>query len=77
MSDVRFYSRSSIRSHAVIALKAHFANMSYWLCSLRRGQNSASGIYSFNLADASEHVTSSDDPFASEEGKTCRNMFSN
>ena len=25
----------------------------------------------------SEHVTSSDDPFASEEGNACRNMFSN
>ncbi len=77
MSDVRFYSRSSFVSPVVIVLTAHFANMSYWLAGLRRGQNSASGIYSFNLAVRSEHVTPSDDPFASEEGNAVVNMFSN
>ncbi len=72
MSDVRFYSRSSIVSPVVIVLKAHFATCRTGCAGLRRGQNSASGIYSFNLQMRSEHVTSSDDPFANDEGNACR-----
>ncbi len=77
MSDVRFYSRSSIRFAAVIVLTAHFANMSYWQYRPFPGQSAASGIYSFNLADAQRNVTSSDDPFANDEGDACRQYFSN
>ncbi|WP_249922821.1 SWIM zinc finger family protein, partial [Escherichia coli] len=69
MSDVRFYSRSSIRfarcdclcEHVVLAVQAFVeaktqqAEFTHLIWQMR-----------------SEHVTSSDDPFASEEGKTCR-----
>ncbi len=77
MSDVRFYSRSIFVSPVVIVLTAHFANMSYWSTGLCPGKSAASGIDSFNLAMRSEHVTSSDDPFASEEGQSVVNIFNN
>ncbi|MEC9495504.1 MULTISPECIES: SWIM zinc finger family protein [Escherichia] len=73
MSDVRFYSRSSIRfarcdciagtlcEHVALAVQA-FAEA--------KAQQAEFTHLIWQMR--SEHVTSSDDPFASDEGKTCR-----
>lgn len=73
MSDVRFYSRSSIRfarcdciegtlcEHVVLAVQAFV-----------EAKTQQAEFTHLIWQMRSEHVTSSDDPFASEEGKTCR-----
>ncbi|HBE5579128.1 TPA: SWIM zinc finger family protein [Escherichia coli] len=73
MSDVRFYSRSSIRfarcdciegtlcEHVVLAVQAFVE---------AKAQQAEFNHLIWQMR--SEHVTSSDDPFASEEGQTCR-----
>ncbi|HCS2594243.1 TPA: hypothetical protein OQT71_004196, partial [Shigella flexneri] len=73
MSDVRFYSRSSIRfarcdciegtlcEHVVLAVQAFV-----------QAKAQQAELTHLIWQMRSEHVTSSDDPFASEEGKTCR-----
>lgn len=59
MSDVRFIPVAAFVSPVVIVLKAHFANMSYWQYRPLSGKSAASGIDSFNLADAqrTRHIT--------------------
>ena len=73
MSDVRFYSRSSIRfarcdciegtlcEHVVLAVQAFV-----------QAKAQQAELTHLIWQMRSEHVTSSDDPFASEEGQTCR-----
>ncbi|MBS5153994.1 SWIM zinc finger family protein [Escherichia ruysiae] len=73
MSDVRFYSRSSIRfarcdciegtlcEHVVLAVQA-FA----------QAKTQQAEFTHLIWQMRSEHVASNDDPFASDEGKTCR-----
>lgn len=73
MSDVRFYSRSSIRfarcdciegtlcEHVVLVVQAFV-----------EAKTQQAEFTHLIWQMRSEHVTSSDDPFASEEGKTCR-----
>ena len=73
MSDVRFYSRSSIRfarcdciegtlcEHVVLAVQAFVE---------AKAQQAEFNHLIWQMR--SEHVTSSDDPFASEEGNACR-----
>ncbi|CSN77544.1 SWIM zinc finger [Shigella sonnei] len=73
MSDMRFYSRSSIRfarcdciestlcEHVVLAVQAFV-----------QAKAQQAELTHLIWQMRSEHVTSSDDPFASEEGKTCR-----
>ncbi len=73
MSDVRFYSRSSIRfarcdciegtlcEHVVLAVQAFV-----------EAKTQQAEFTHLIWQMRSEHVTSSDDPFASEEGQTCR-----
>ena len=73
MSDVRFYSRSSIRfarcdciegtlcEHVVLAVQAFV-----------QAKAQQAELTHLIWQMRSEHVTSSDDLFASEEGKTCR-----
>ncbi|EHG6168636.1 hypothetical protein J5T14_001601 [Escherichia fergusonii] len=73
MSDVRFYSRSSIRfarcdciegmlcEHVVLAVQAFV-----------EAKNQQAEFTHLIWQMHSEHVTSSDDPFSSNEGKVCR-----
>lgn len=73
MSDVRFYSRSSIRfarcdciegtlcEHVVLAVQAFV-----------QAKTQQAEFTHLIWQMRSEHVTSSDDPFASEEGNACR-----
>ncbi|WGA64747.1 SWIM zinc finger family protein [Escherichia fergusonii] len=73
MSDVRFYSRSSIRfarcdciegmlcEHVVLAVQAFV-----------EAKNQQAEFTHLIWQMHSEHVTSSDDPFSSDEGKACR-----
>lgn len=73
MSDVRFYSRSSIRfarcdciegtlcEHVVLAVQAFV-----------EAKTQQAEFTHLIWQMRSEHVTSSDDPFASEEGNACR-----
>lgn len=73
MSDVRFYSRSSIRfarcdciegtlcEHVVLAVQAFV-----------RAKAQQAEFTHLIWQMRSEHVTSSDDPFANDEGDACR-----
>ncbi len=77
MSDVRFIPAAAFASHAVIVLKAHFGTCRTGSTGLCPGKSAASGITHLIWQMRSEHVTSSDDPFAAKKAKRVVNMFNN
>ncbi|MCC8283696.1 SWIM zinc finger family protein [Escherichia fergusonii] len=73
MSDVRFYSRSSIRFARCDCIEGTLCeHVALAVQAFVEAKNQQAEFTHLIWQMHSEHVTSSDDPFSSDEGKACR-----